>query len=181
MDLITLVATLIFVVLAAGFGILFARLTARDRLSLPPEDWEGIFSPSRYKAMERLLDEADEKFLWSHQKFNRESDKRFRRKRVKIFRGYMQQLSEDFTRICKTLKVMMVESKVDRHDLAGIMLKQRFTFAILMMTVEVKLTLYSLGWAQVDAQALLQPLTALRSQLQMLAAMADPSLSPSNA
>jgi hypothetical protein len=181
MDFITLVATLIFVVLAAGFGILFARLTARDRLTLPPEEWEGIFSPSRYHAMERLLDEADEQFLWSHQKFNRAGDKKFRRMRVKIFRGYMQQLSEDFTRICKTLKVLMVESRVDRHDLAGIIMKQQFTFTFLLMTVEVKLMLYSVGWARVDAKALLQPLAALRAQLQMLAAMADPSLSASNA
>lgn len=181
MDFITLVATLIFVVLAAGFGVLFARLSARDRLSLPLEDWEGLFSPSRYQAMERLLDEADERFLWSHQKFNREADKKFRRQRVKIFRGYMQQLSEDFTRICKALKLMMVESKVDRRDLAGIMMKQQFNFAFLMMTVEVKLILYSVGWARVDAKALLQPLVALRSQLQMLASMAEPSLGPSNA
>jgi hypothetical protein len=181
MDLITLVATLIFVVLAAGFGALFARLTARDRLSLPLEDWEGIFSPSRYKAMERLLDEADERFLLSHRKFNSDGDQKFRRRRVKIFRGYMQQLSEDFTRICKTLKLMMVESRVDRQDLAGVIMKQQFTFTFLLMMVEMKLTLYSLGWAHVDAKALLQPLAALRSQLQMLAAIADPSLSCSKA
>jgi hypothetical protein len=49
------------------------------------------------------------------------------------------------------------------------------------MMVEMKLTLYSLGWAHVDAKALLQPLAALRSQLQMLAAIADPSLSCSKA
>jgi|SRR5579872_705821 len=181
MDLITLVAAVIFVVLAAGFGILFARLAAGDRLSLPPEDWEGIFSPSRYKAMERLLDEADERFLRGRQNFNRQGDKKFRRMRVKIFRGYMQQLSEDFARICKTLKVLMVESKADRHDLAGIIMKQQFTFTFLMMIVEVKLMLYGLGWARVDAQALLQPLAALRSQLQMVAAIADPSLSFSKA
>jgi hypothetical protein len=177
MDLITLVGTLIFVVLAAGFGVLFGRLTARDRLSLPPEDWEGMFSPSRYKAMERLLDEDDERFLRSHQKFNREGDKKFRRMRVKIFRGYMHQLTEDFNRICKTLKVMMVESKVDRQDLAGLILKQQFKFTFIMMAVELKLMVYGLGWVHVDAKALLQPLAAVRSQLQMLAAIADPSLS----
>ena len=84
MDLITLMVTVVFMCLAAGFGVLFARLTSRDRLHLPPEEWEGLFSLSRYKAMERLLDDTDRQFLWSHPKFNQQEDKTFRAKRVKI-------------------------------------------------------------------------------------------------
>src|SRR5690242_21138883 len=111
MDLITLFATVIFICLAAGFGVLFARLTSHDRLLLPPQEWEGLFSLSRYKAMERLLDETDEQFLRSHQNFTPQEEKKFRSKRVKLFRGYMHQLSEDFNRICKALKLLMVEDR----------------------------------------------------------------------
>jgi hypothetical protein len=181
MDAITVVATLVFICLAGGFGVLFARLTSRDRLTVPPEEWEGIFSPSRYKAMERLLDETDRQFLSSYPKFNSGGEKKFRAVRVKIFRGYMQQLSEDFGRICKAVKVLMVHSQVDRPDLAGVLLKQQFTFSIAMMQVEVKLILYSAGWAGVDVKALLEPLANVRSQLQSLAAIADPSLGLSQA
>jgi len=60
-------------------------------------------------------------------------------KRVKLFRGYMHQLSEDFNRICKALKLLMVQSHADRPDLAGLLLKQQFTFSMAMMAVEVKL------------------------------------------
>src|SRR5579864_9192386 len=124
MDLITLLATAALLCLAVGFGVLFARLTSRDRLHLPPEEWEGLFSLSRYNAMERLLDEADGQFLQSHQHFTPQESKKFRARRVKLFRGYMHQLSEDFNRIHKALKLLMVESRMDRPDLAGLLLKQ---------------------------------------------------------
>jgi|SRR5579872_5175093 len=181
MDLLLISATLFLIVLAAGFGFLFARLTSRDRLTLPPEEWEGLFSPARYQAMERLLHENDRQFLWSQPRFNQGADRKFRTMRVKIFRGYMQQLSEDFNRISKALKVMMVHSQVDRPDLAGLLLKQQFTFAFTMMIVEVRLTLYSFGWRGGNAQVLMQPLAAIRSQLQALAAIAEPSFGMSRA
>ena len=181
MDLITLMVTVVFMCLAAGFGVLFARLTSRDRLHLPPEEWEGLLSLSRYKAMERLLDETDGQFIRSHQKVSQQEVKKFRAQRVKLFRGYMHQLSEDFNRICKALKLLMVQSRIDRPDLAGLLLKQQFTFALAMMAVEVKLILYGFGWAGVDVKALMEPLTTVRAQLQALAAIADPSLGMSNA
>ncbi len=181
MDLITLMATVIFICLAAGFGVLFARLTSRDRLNLPLEEWEGLFSLSRYKAMERLLDEADRQFLWSHSKFNQKEDKKFRSVRVKIFRGYMQQLSDDFNRICKALKTIMAHSPVDRPDLAGLLLKHQFTFTFALMSVEWKLTLYSWGWDGVNSKALMAPLAHVRAQLESLAAVAEPTVGMSRA
>jgi hypothetical protein len=183
MELIMLLATLIFIVLAAGFGVLFRRLTSGDRLNLPLplEDWEGIFSPSRYKAMERLLDVADQEFLHARPGISRAVEKKFRSARVKLFRAYMHQLSDDFHRICKALKALMVHSAVERHDLAGLILKQQFQFTFTMMSTEVRLILYGLGWSGVDVASLLEPLTAVRAQLQSLAAIADPSLSAARA
>jgi len=183
MELITVLATLMFVVPAAGFVLLVIRLTARDRTSLPlpMEEWEGIFSPSRYRAMERLLDDTDQEFLHKHPGVNRAIEKRFRRARVKLFRSYMHQLSEDFHRICKALKILMVHSAVERNDLAGLILKQQFQFTWTMMTTEVYLVLYSMGWAHVDTESLLAPLVTVRTRLQAMAAIADPSLNPAGA
>ena len=95
MDLITLFATVTLLLLAVGFGVLFARLTSRDRLHLPPEEWEGLFSLSRYKAMERLLDDTDRQFLWSHPKFNQQEDKTFR---AKLDATYRQRALENHLR-----------------------------------------------------------------------------------
>jgi|SRR5579862_6205752 hypothetical protein len=183
MEWMMLLVTGIFLVLAGGFAVLFKRLTSRDRTSmpLPLEDWEGIFSPSRYKAMERLLDECDQEFLRSQPGSTRRMEKKLRRTRVSIFRGYMRQLSEDFHRICKALKILMVHSPVERNDLAGLILKQQFQFTVTMMTTEVRLVMYSWGWSGVNVQALIEPLTAVRMQLQALADVATPTLSASGA
>ncbi len=177
------VVTLIFLGLAAGFAVLFKRLTSQDRatMPLPLDDWEGIFSPSRYKAMERLLDETDRDFLRSQPGANPGMETKLRRTRVKLFRAYMRQLSDDFHRICKALKILMIHSPVERNDLAGLILKQQFQFTITMMTTEVRLVLYSIGWSGVSVQALLEPLTAVRTQLQALAAVANPTLSATQA
>lgn len=179
MELIMLGATMLCAVPAVGFVLLAKRLTARDRtnLPLPLEDWEGIFSPSRYRAMERLLDETDQDFLRAQPGVSAKVEQKFRKARVTLFRAYMHQLSDDFHRVCKALKILMVHAQVERHDLAGLILKQQFHFTVTMMATEVRLTLYGLGWAGVDAQALLEPLTAVRTQLQSLAAIAEPSLS----
>jgi len=183
MEPMMLLAALMFAVPAVGFVLLMRRLTSRDRanLPLPLEDWEGIFSPSRYRAMERLLDDTDRDFLHAQPGASRSVEKKFRRARVTLFRAYMHQLSDDFHRVCKALKTLMVHAPVERHDLAGLILKQQFRFTVTMMTTEVRLVLYSWGWAAVNAEALLEPLTALRAQLQSLAAIADPSLSAAGA
>lgn len=183
MNWMMLMVTVISLVLAGGFAVLFKRLTSRDRanMPLPLEDWEGIFSPSRYKAMERLLDETDRDFLRSYPGVNHRIERKLRRTRVTLFRAYMHQLFDDFHRICKTLKILMIHSPVERNDLAGLILKQQFHFTITMMITEIRLTLYSLGWSRVDTHALLEPLAAVRIELQSLATLADPALSASRA
>jgi hypothetical protein len=94
--------------------------------------------------------------------------------RVKIFRGYMLQLSEDFNQICKAIKLLMVTSDVDRSELSGIVLKQQFQFSLRLMRIEVELILYSLGYSGLDTTGLTNSLDALRIQLQGLVAVAEP-------
>ena len=117
-----LLAALMFALPTAGFIVLLRRLTARGHAShpLPLEDWEGIFSPSRYRAMERLLDDSDRDFLHAQPGISSVIVKKFRKARVVLFRAYMHQLSDDFHRVCKALKMLMVHAPVERHDLAGL-------------------------------------------------------------
>jgi len=183
MEPMMLLTALMFALPAVGFVVLLKRLTASDRTGhpLPMEDWEGIFSPSRYRAMERLLDDSDRDFLHAQPGTSLAIENKFRAARVTLFRAYMHQLSDDFHRVCKALKTLMVHAPVERHDLAGLILKQQFQFSVTMMTTEMRLLLYGWGWAGVSAEALLDPLTAVRIQLQSLAAIADPSLSAASA
>jgi len=59
-----------------GFGFLFARLLARDRVT-PYLMIGKIFSPARYKAMERLLEETDYRYLSTQPGFGRQLETSF--------------------------------------------------------------------------------------------------------
>jgi len=166
-------ATLCFLLLALGFGAVFARLISRDRIDVLPDDLDDIFSAARYRVMERLLAEADQKVVAALG--DPRAEKKFRRLRTRIFRGYMLQLSDDFSRICKAIQLLMANSEVDRPELAGMMLKQRFQFATGMMYMELRLMLYSFGWSGVDPSRLILSLDTMRAQFEYLVAVAEPA------
>jgi hypothetical protein len=124
--------------------------------------------------MERLLAEADQKLVASLN--DRRMARKFRKVRVMIFRGYMMQLSEDFNRICKAIKLLMVTSQVDRPNLAGILMKQQLIFVFAMISVELKLLLYGFGWSNVDVHTLTESVNTMCAQRRSLAAVAEPSV-----
>jgi hypothetical protein len=172
MDLVIIAITVGFLLLAAGFAAVFARLISRDRIGLPISESDPIFSPNRYRVVERLLAETDLKSVRSVG--DRRLEKHFRKVRVTIFRGYMLQLSHDFNQICKGIKLLMATSDLDRSELSGVILKQQFQFSLRLMRIEVELILYNLGYSGIDTTGLTESLNALRMQLQGLIAVAEP-------
>jgi hypothetical protein len=172
MDLVIIASTICFLVLATVFAAVFSRLISRSSADLAIVDSDEIFSPNRYRVVERLLAEADLQTVKSVG--DRRLEKQFRKVRTKIFRGYMRHLSQDFNQICRVIKLLMISSEVDRSELTGIVLKQQFQFSLTMLSIEVELVLYRFGWSGVDITALTEPLDALRMQLQGLVAVAEP-------
>jgi hypothetical protein len=173
MDLVIIAITVTFLLLAAaGLVAVFARLIPRSSSDLSILESDEIFSPNRYRAVERLLGEADLQTVKSLG--DKCLEKKFRKTRVKIFRGYMQHLSQDLNQICKVVKLLMITSDVDRSELTGVILKQQFQFSLTMLSIEVEMILYRFGWSGVDITALTEPLDALRSQLRGLVAVAEP-------
>ena len=176
MEVVIIAAIGGLILLIAGFAVLFTKvLSVRDENFSPTDILKEPFSPQRYRAMERLLAKSDEDFISSHPGCAPERKKSFRRVRVAILRGYVQLLSEDFHRICKAIRLRMITSDVDRSELAGVLMKQQFRFAMGLMYVECKLTVYSLGWKGVDASSLIHSLEAMRAQLQAVSALAAPA------
>ena len=173
-NVVIIAAGICFIFLAVGFGVVFTRLISRDRTALPVDELDDICSPARYRVMERLLAEADQNFVASVG--GRRMARKFRKVRVKICRGYMMQLSEDFNRICKAIKWRLVTSQADRPDLAGFLMKQQLIFVFAMMSVELKLVLYGFGWSSVDVYRLRKSVDAACAQLRSLAAIAEPSV-----
>lgn len=179
MNLIWLSSAGVFVLLAFVFVVLFRRLSSGRQKAAAPGDWDSIFSPSRYKPMERLLDPVDYRFLKSQAGLSRGIVRRLRAGRIEIFRGYVRCLGRDFSRVSGALKLLMVHGSMDRSALAGLLLKQRMLFGLHMMSIEGRLMLHSFGLSAptVDVQSLVDALDMLRTQLQVLAASAQPAAS----
>jgi len=173
MDVVIFAFGVCFIVLAVGFGVVFARLISGDASILPPGEADSIFSPARYRVMERLLAEADQKFVETLP--DPKMLVKFRKVRIRIFRGYMQQLSDDFTRIRRAIRTLIVSSPKDRPELSRMILQQQVRFTLGMMSVECKLILYEFGLSGVDARAMLDALDAMRGQLQSLVPLAAPA------
>jgi hypothetical protein len=173
MNAILLGAALFLVLLGVGFGVLFARLLSRDRTPPLPDDWEHIFSPARYKAMERLLEETDYQYLASRSGIDKRLEKQLRIRRINIFHSYVSCLSQDFTRICNAIKKLMVDSQVDRPDLAGLLMKQHFIFALTVLSIEFRLVLYNFGLGTPDGRELIDALETMCSQLRRLSLIVE--------
>jgi hypothetical protein len=165
-----------FVLVIAAFHFLFTRLLSVRNVISPADILEEPFSAERYRAMDRLLDQADENFLASHLGCTRQMKRRFRKTRISIFRDYMKLLSEDFNRICRAIKSHAITAEVDRSGLAAFTLKEQFRFARNMLYVEFKLAAYALGWRGIDASDLITSLNAMRDRLQVLTAIAEPTV-----
>jgi hypothetical protein len=112
-------AVALFGVLGLVFVALFRNVGSRSRTSAMPADWDSIFSPSRYKPMERLLDPTDYRFLESQPAFNRKMARRVRSNRINMFRGYARCLARDYSRVSAAVRILMVHAPVDRSALAG--------------------------------------------------------------
>jgi len=161
----------IFVFLGIAFLLLFRRLSAGNSESVFPQDLENLFAPSRYKPMERLLNQADGCYLASQPACNRSMMRRFRSRRLGIFRGYARCLGRDFTRVSNALKMLMIHAPVDRSELAGLLLKQQLLFSVSMMSLQFRLVLHGFGWSapMADVHSLVKALDDLRTQLRVLA------------
>jgi hypothetical protein len=173
MNAVLLGAALFLLLLGVGFGFLFAQFLSRDRMPAPPEDWEDVFSPARYRAMERLLQETDYQYLASKSGNNHRLEKQLRQKRVRIFHAYVNCLSQDFTRICNAIKKIMVDSQVDRPDLAGLLMKQHFLFTLTVLSIEFRLVLYHFGVGTPDGKDLVDSLEEMCGQLRTLSLVVD--------
>ena len=151
-------------------GLILAALTRSLKSpSLPVTvEWIGELSVERYRPMLRLLNQEDLDFLRSHPGFTRKAAARFRAGRRRIFRGYLRSLKSDFKRICAALKILIVQSQVDRPDLTSLLVNSQATFAFGIIRVEFQLLLYRWGVGTVDVSSLLKPFDVMRFELRRL-------------
>ena len=171
------VAIMTVPMMALGLLVLFLvrRLGSGHQLLPVTTDWLSELSTDRYRPMQRLLDETDFQFLRSRQCFTPEMAKGLRRQRMQAFRGYLRLLVADFDRVEAALRVVLVQSAHDRPDLASLVLQRRLSFALGMIGVHCRLTLFGLGWSRVDASELIRLFDGMRLDLRALVPASSPT------
>jgi hypothetical protein len=163
----------VFTALLAGlFAGLLWRLSSTRVLSLATPEWLADFSTTRYRALERLLGEADFEYLRRQPGYRPEMERRLRAERRRVFRRYLRSLTADFARLHNTAKLLLLHSAQDRPELAREILKQRATFVLALAMVHGRLTLHALGLTgiRVPVDELVGALEAVRQGLGQLAA-----------
>jgi hypothetical protein len=155
--------------------VLLVRKVGSTGGSLPvTAEWIDELSVERYRPMMRLLDGGDLEFLRSQPGFTPGMALKLRIQRCQIFRGYLRCLNTDFKRVCTALKVLMLQSRHDRPDLAAALVRNQVTFASGMMAVQFRLALYRWGLCGVDATSLVKIFDLMRLELRRLVPAADP-------
>ena len=164
----------IAVVSATGLGLavalfLLIRKMATLAGTLPvTAEWIDELSIERYRPMMRLLDGSDIAFLRTQPGFTPLMASKLRRQRSQIFQGYLRCLNSDFGRVCSAIKLVMLQSKADRPDLAGILIRHQTMFALGMAMVQVRLVLYRWGLCGVDVASLVSIFDMMRIELRTL-------------
>ena len=147
--------------------------------AVPPAtaEWINELSVERYRPMLRLLDDSDLEFLCRQPGFDRSMAGRLRRQRCHIFRGYLKSLSDDFRKMCVTLRLLMVNSAIDRPDLASALACKQWEFRVCMLRARWRLLLYRWGSGCVEIASLIKLFESLCGELQGL--IPQPGVSPS--
>lgn len=174
MSIIIGIATIFCLFLAVSVVLVGRKLVGDANLPAEP-DWIQELSPQRYRPLERLLDEREYSRLKTHPAITPKMLRSMRSRRIRIFRGYLSCLSVDYGRVCKTVKLLMVQSPQDRPDLAGLLVRQHVTFSIRLAMAEFCLTLHALGIGGMEASKLVAALESMRLELNGLLAATQPS------
>jgi hypothetical protein len=156
------------VVIGAGLFWIVRRLLS-PAASLPvTAAWIDELSVERYRPMLRLLDGEDLQFLRAQPGLSARAISKLRNQRCDIFRGYLRCLHTDFQRVCVALKILMLQSRDDRPDLAAALIRQQVLFATGMLAVQFHLFLYRWGFSRVDVTELVRIFDSMRLELRSL-------------
>ena len=155
-------AALFLMALALVFMVL-QKIQSDD--SVPAEILSQDCLAARYRPMFRLLDESDCGFVASGFPDGNHL-RRFRAERRALFRVYLRNLGVDHARIVGAIRDLLVQSQLDRPDLAKALYRCQLMFALAMLSVEFKLQLHALGIGSVDVRSLVAAVEGLQLQLQ---------------
>lgn len=156
---------MVALLMSIGMGSALLLFAARMRLlNAHVQAQQNLPDVNRYKPMLRLLSDADLGFAATNPKLR----SRIRSQRREVFRGYLRCLTKDYARLLSEIRGMMVESGVDRPDLAKALARNRVLFALSLCRIELHLQLHALGIGKVDVSGLVEALNSLRGAVSVM-------------
>jgi hypothetical protein len=121
----------------------------------------------RYRPLLRLLGEEDFGFVAGNPTLLRA----LRTERRKLFRSYLSCLTKEYGRLLAGVRLVMVQSRVDRPDLARSLAKNRILFAFAICRIEYRLAMQTFGLGKVDISGLVEAFDRLRESAIALQAL----------
>lgn len=158
-------ASILTFVLAVPLFLALRLLLFRADLNFSAE-WLDAFSIDNYRPMQRLLNESDYDFLASQPGFNANIASELRAERKRIFRAYLRQLNSDFQRLVYIGNLMVVQSSVDRSDLASAISQARVRFFWSCLQAEMSLALDPLPLGKINPANLIDSLALVLSSIE---------------
>lgn len=159
-------AILIAVGAVVALGLVVRR-AAFSYNSLPvTAEWIADLSQERCRPLLGPLDGSDLEFARLRRASDRRTAAKLRRERCQVFKDYLQRLQGDFGRATVALKVLMVQSREDRPDLAAALLRHQLAFGCGMVAARTRLFLYRWGIGSVDVSGLVRAFDAVASELR---------------
>jgi len=160
-------AVLLCAALGAGLLVLVRRIGSMHTNLPVTADWIDELTLDRYHPMKRLL-EAEDVPLVGTRPGRAEQAGQQRIQRCRVFCQYLHGLQVDYRRVTTAIRVLMVQSRHDRPDLARLLIRQEALFAMRMIFIHARLLLYRWGYGGVDATGLVQTFDSQRTILRTL-------------
>ena len=114
----------------------------------------------------RLFDERDIEFLRKMPGYSARMETGFRRRRCRIFRGYLRSLKVEFLAAQTELETLRIESPEDYQQLALILLRCRMRLAWAMWQAWLELLCYRWELGSTGLGPVVQRLESIRAQIR---------------
>jgi hypothetical protein len=167
--MLPLFAGLLFLISISLFALQFFAILRS--LNAVAEARKPLGEANRYRPMLRLLSDDDLTFVSG----NKTLARRIRGERREIFRGYLRCLTKDYGRLLAGVRLAMVNSTVDRPDLARALARNKMLFVMALYRIEIRLLMHTLGIGKVDVSGLVEAMDTLRNQVGFLAPASFPA------
>jgi hypothetical protein len=169
-----LLMTVSLIALFAGWRLTRSSRSDVHRIEL---FLSGEAIADHYRPLGRLLHKTDWKYLSAQPGMSQARIRQFRAQRRKLFRQYLSSLISDFGSLCFLVRVLMVQSAVDRPDLHNSLSRIQTTFYKNVVMVHCQLLIHAVGISSVNIEAgeLTRAVEALIAQARMLQLSASPS------